>query len=145
MSLTLTVEGKVVGQKRPLFTDWHVELPPEAENNGDRLKLRDLISSIVVKEVDAFKTRQEERRLARVMSRQEIEQGVERGKVDPGERDLKQSVNTEDAVAVALQAFEDGLYFVFIDQVQQTKLDSEVFLKTDSKVVFLRLTALVGG
>ena len=145
MSITLTVEGKVVGQKRPIFTDWHIELPPADENNGDRLKLRDLITSIVMKEVDAFITRQEERKLARVMSRQEIEQGVERGKVDAGERDLGQKVNNANAIAVALQAFEDGLYFVFIDEVQQTNLDSEVFLKANSKVIFLRLTALVGG
>ena len=145
MSITLTVEGKVVGQKRPIFADWHVELPPVNENNGDRLKLRDLITSIVVKEVDAFITRQEERKLARVMSRQEIEQGVERGKVDAGERDLGQKINTLEAIATALQAFEDGLYFVFIDEVQQTNLDSEVFLKANSKVIFLRLTALVGG
>jgi hypothetical protein len=145
MSITLTVEGKVVGQKRPIFSDWRVDLPPVDGNHGDRLKLRDLISSIVVKEVDAFKTRQEERKLARVMTRQEIEQGAARGKVDSGERNLKQSVNVDDAVAVALQAFEDGLYFVFIDEVQQTKLENEVFLKTNSKVVFLRLTALVGG
>ena len=145
MSITLTVEGKVVGQKRPIFTDWHVELPPVNENNGDRLKLRDLITSIVVKEVDAFITRQEERKLARVMSRQEIEQSVERGKVDAGERDLGQKVNTADAISTALQAFEDGLYFVFIDEVQHTNLNSEVFLKANSKVIFLRLTALVGG
>jgi hypothetical protein len=145
LAITLTVEGKVVGQKRPIFTDWHIELPPVEENNGERLKLRDLITSIVVKEVDAFMTRQEERKLARVMSRQEIEQGVESGKVGAGERDLGQKVNIANSIAIALQAFEDGLYFVFIDEVQQTNLDSEVFLKANSKVVFLRLTALVGG
>ena len=145
MSVNILVDGKVIGQKRPLFTDWHIELPPIDENNGGGLKLRDLIRSIVDKEVDAFRNRQEERKLARVMSRQEIAQGVERGKVDPGERDLEQSVDNEEAVAIALKAFEDGLYFVFIDDVQQTNLDSEVFLKTNSKVVFLRLTALVGG
>ena len=145
MSVNILVDGKVIGQKRPLFTDWHIELPPIDENNGGRLKLRDLIRSIVDKEVDAFRNWQEERRLARVMSRREITQGVERGKVDPGEHDLEQSVDTEEAVAIALKAFEDGLYFVFIDEVQQTHLDREVFLKTNSKVVFLRLTALVGG
>ena len=145
MSVNILVDGKVIGQKRPLFTDWYVELPPVDERNGGWLKLRDLICCIVDKEVDAFKSRQEERKLARVMSRQEIAQGVERGKVDPGERYLEQSVDKEESVAVALQAFEDGLYFVFIDEVQQTNLNSEVFLKTDSKVVFLRLTALVGG
>ena len=145
MSVSIVVEGKVVGQKRPLFTDWRVDLPPLDENRGDHLRLRDLITSIVIKEVEAFRLRQEERKLARVMSRQQIEQDVIGGKVDPGERDLQQEVNVDKAIAVALQAFEDGLYFVFIDDVQQTHLDSEVFLKTNSKVMFLRLTALVGG
>lgn len=145
MAIELTVEAKVVGQKRPLFTNWRVELPPLDENQGDHLKLRDLITSIVGKEVEAFRLRQAKRKLARVMSRPEIERGMLGGKVDPGERDLQQQVNLHEAVAVALQAFEDGLYFVFIDDVQQTNLDGEVFLKTDSRVVFLRLTALVGG
>ena len=145
MSIEFTVEGKVVGQKRPLFTDWHIELPPLADDQGDHLKLRDLITSIVMKEVEAFKSRQIERRLVRLMSNAEIEQGAQRGKIDPGERDLQQSVNIDESVGVALQAFEDGLYFVFIDEIRQANLDSEVFLKTDSKVVFVRLTALVGG
>lgn len=145
MSVAIVVEGKVVGQKRPLFTDWRVDLPPLDEDRGDHLKLRDLITSIVIKEIEGFRLRQEERKLARVMSRQQIEQGVSGGKVDPGEHDLQQEVNVDEAIAVAQQAFEDGLYFVFIDDVQQTQLDSEVFLKTNSKVMFLRLTALVGG
>jgi hypothetical protein len=145
MSVPIVVEGKVVGQKRSLFTDWHIELPALDDKQGDHLKLRDLITSIVMEEVEAFKLRQGERKLARVMSRQEIEQSAARGKVDPGARDFQQPVNSDDAIAVALQAFEDGLYFVFVDEIQQTNLDSEIFLKTNSKVVFLRLTALVGG
>lgn len=145
MSASIMVEGKVAGQKRSLFTDWRIELPPVDENQGDHLKLRDLITLIVMKEVEAFQLRQEERKLSRVMSRQEIERSAVTGKVDPGERDLQQRVNVDQAVGVALQAFEDGLYFVFVDDVQQTSLDSEVYLKTNSKVLFLRLTALVGG
>jgi hypothetical protein len=145
MSASIMVEGKVAGQKRSLFTDWRIELPPLDENQGDHLKLRDLITFIVMKEVEAFQLRQEKRKLAQVMSRQEIEQSVVIGKVDPGERDLQQQVIVDEAVGVALQAFDDGLYFVFVDDVQQTSLENEVFLKTDSKVVFLRLTALVGG
>ena len=79
------------------------------------------------------------------MSSQQIQQSAQAGKVDPGERDLQQAVTTDEAVGIALQAFEDGLYFVFIDEVQQTNLETEVFLKSNSKMVFLRLTALVGG
>lgn len=145
MSIEFTVEGKVIGQKRPLFTDWHIELPPIDKSQGDHLKLCDLIRSIVTNEVDAFKARQEQRKLAQVMSKQKIEQEAQKGRVDPGEKDFQQSVDVEDAVAVALQAFEDGLYYVFIDDVQQPRLDDEVFLKNNSRVVFLRLTALAGG
>ena len=145
MSTTIIVEGKVLGQKRPLFTDWHIEIPPDWKRSGDRIRLRDLIIRVVSEEVEAFRQRQEERRLARIMSRAEIEQGVSSGKVDPGERDLKQEVNTAEAVGAALQAFEDGLYFVFVDDLQQTELDSEVYLKAESKVTFIRLVALVGG
>ncbi|NTW08362.1 MAG: hypothetical protein HGA28_02205 [Anaerolineaceae bacterium] len=145
MSSTFTVEGKVAGQKRPVFSDWRLELPPQKTGRGDSLKLRDLISSIVAREVEAFRNRQQARRLALVMSSREIEKNVKAGKVVPGERDFNQTVDLDDAVGVALQAFVDGLYFVFIDEVQQTDLDGEVFLKADSRVVFLRLTALAGG
>lgn len=145
MSFSIVVEGKVVGQKQPLFTDWGVDLPRGNENQGDHLKLRDLIISIVIKEVEAFRLRHEARKLARVMSRQQIARDAAEGKVDPDEHDSQQEVNVNDAIAVAIHAFEDGLYFVFIDDVQQTHLDDEVFLKTNSKVMFLRLTALVGG
>jgi hypothetical protein len=142
---TIVVEGKVLGQKRPLFTDWHIQLPPLWQREGDRIRLRDLITRVVVEEVDAFRQRQAERRLTRILSQADIQAGVESGKVDPGERDLKQEVNTDDAVGSALQAFEDGLYFVFLDGIQQTNLDQEVYLQPDSKVTFLRLVALAGG
>jgi hypothetical protein len=145
MTTTIVVEAKVLGQKRPVFTDWRINLPPLWERSGDHLKLRDLLTRVVLEEVDAFQKRQEERRLARILSRAEIEHGAAQGRVDPGQRDLKQEVSPEAAVGTALQAFEDGLYFVFIDGVQQTGLDSEVYLQKESKVSFIRLVALAGG
>ncbi|MFT3894151.1 MAG: hypothetical protein QM730_21175 [Anaerolineales bacterium] len=57
MTFDVTVEAKVVGQKRPLFTDWKIELPPQNQNQGDHLRLSDLITSIVIKEVEVFKLR----------------------------------------------------------------------------------------
>ncbi len=139
---TLLVEAKTIGQRRPVFSGWRVDLP---ERGGDHLRLRDLITRVVLEEVEAFKPRQQERRLAHVLTPQEIEAGRIKGKIDSGERDLKQEVDPDAAVGTALQAYEDGLYFVFIDGVQQTGLDSEVFLKTESQVTFLRLVALAGG
>jgi len=141
---TITVGAKVVGQKRPLFTDYCMPLPPDVSASG-RMTLRDLITQIVLYEVEGFRQRQEERRLAQVLSPQEIEQGAVKGKIDSGERELKQEVDDDAAVSTALQAFEDGLYFVFLDDTQQESLDQTVFVSDDSRIMFVRLVALAGG
>ena len=138
----LLVEAKLLGQRSPIFSGWRVELP---ERGGDHLRLRDLITRVVLEEVEAFRKRQQERRLARVLAPADIEAGRFAGKIDSGERDLQQSVEPQAAVGAALQAFEDGLYYVFIDGAQQTGLDSEVWLKPESQLTFLRLVALAGG
>jgi hypothetical protein len=138
---SISVEGKLIGQKRPLFTGWQVALPPA----GHALTLNDLIALIVAEEVRAFQKRQQERRLARILSPAEIQEGVEHGKVDLGERELNQPVDEAGAVVNALQAFEDGLYFVFVDGQQLTGLDQNVSLKPGSLVSFVRLVALAGG
>jgi hypothetical protein len=71
---------------------------------------------------------------------------VARGKVDAGGREgASAEVDERAAVETALLAFEDGLYFVFVDDAQQESLDGEVRLRPDSRVTFLRLVALAGG
>ena len=143
--MLISLEGKVLGQKKPIFSNWTMELPPSPAGGGDRLRLRDLITSTVTREVQAFRERQEKRKLALIMTPAEIEQGLAKGKVGPYERDFQQQVDTDQAIAAALQAFEDGIYYVFVDKVQYMNLDDEVILKPGSNVVFLRLVALAGG
>jgi hypothetical protein len=145
MQATITVKGKVVGRSRPPFADWSIPFPPDLHESGDSLTLRDLITRIVLHEVEAFRARQEERRLTRIISRAEIERGVAAGKIDMGGRDLQQEVDPQQAVGAALLAFEDGFYFVFLDGSQQKSLDQTVFVRPDSQVTFVRLVPLVGG
>jgi hypothetical protein len=141
----ITIQGKALGRTRPLFADWSIPFPPDLRAGGDRVTLRDLISRIVRGEVEAFRQRQQERRLTRVLSADDIARSAERGKVDSGGRDLKQEVDEDGAVAAALQAFEDGLYLVVVDGDEQKDLDREVHVKPDSTVTFVRLTLLAGG
>ncbi len=141
---TLFIDAKVIGQKRPVLTGYRLPLPPQNTDSG-RLTLRDLITYVVQKEVEAFHQRQTERKLAQVLSPQDIAAAAERGKIDSGERDLQQDVDPDAAVQTALQAFEDGLYYVFIDDKQQTTLDQTVFIGEDSHMLFVRLVALAGG
>lgn len=74
-----------------------------------------------------------------------IEDGGEKGKVDPGGRSRTGTVDTEAAVATALQSFEDGLYLVILDGVEQRELDQQIYTSAESTLVFLRLTFLAGA
>jgi hypothetical protein len=144
--MNLLVSAKTVGQRKSHFTDWSVTLPPDASRGGGITTLRDLISTIVTAEVQAYNERQEQRRLPQVMSKAAISAGAARGKVDSGGMEQEvQYANPDHAIGTALLAFEDGFYYVFIDEVQYHSLDSEVFVKTDSRVLFLRLVPLAGG
>ena len=141
----ITIQGKALGQRRSLFADWWIPLPPEVSGGDGNFALRNLIARIVRAEVAAFRDRQEERRLVRVLSAAEIAQGAARGKVDMGGRNLDQEVDDEEAVAAALQAFEDGIYLVAVDGRELRDLDQAVYLTEDSRVTFIRLALLAGG
>lgn len=93
MQASITITGKVIGQSRPPFADWSIPFPPDLQARGDNITLRDLITRIVHEEVEAFRTRQEERRLTRILSQALIERGVAIGKVDLGGHDLQQEVD----------------------------------------------------
>jgi hypothetical protein len=141
----LVISGKSLGSRRPLFADFSVPLPPELERGEGGVTLRDLITTIVRQEVQAFRLRQEERRLVHVLSPREIDRGIEEGKIDSGGRDLNQQVNEEQAIDTALQAFEDSLYLVVIDGHEHRGLDQQIYLKPDSRVTFIRLVFLAGA
>lgn len=140
----LTISGKALGRKKPLFADFSIPFPPDL-GDGGAVTLRDLITRVVRSEVEAFQKRQEDRKFVRALSARQIEEGAARGKIDSGGRDLDQHVNVEDAIGTALEAFEDGLYLVIVDGNEQRNLDNQIFLQPDSKIAFVRLVMLAGG
>lgn len=140
----LTISGKALGRKKPLFADFSVPFPPDL-GDGGATTLRDLISRVVRSEVEAFKQRQEERKLFRALTTRQIGEAAARGKVEMGGTDLGQKVDVEEAIGTALQAFEDGLYLVVVDEKEQRDLDAQVFVQADSRVTFVRLVMLAGG
>ena len=141
----LTIDGKVLGKKKPLFSDWSIALPPDAGGGGEPWTLRKLITRIVLEEVAAFRERQEERKFIKALTATQIDEGVAKGKMDMGGRDLKQKVDPDAAVGAALQAFEDGIYLVVLDGEEQRDLDKEIHVQPDSRVTFVRLALLSGG
>ncbi|MBI3861252.1 MAG: hypothetical protein HY290_05095 [Planctomycetia bacterium] len=139
------ISGKGIGRRKPLFEDFSIPAPPSASGDGG-LTLRDLVEFVVREEVKAFQQRQVDRRFIRALTAREIDAAAEKGKVDSGGSDVEpQAVDAEAAVGTALQAFEDGLYLIAIDDRQEPNLDAQVFIRPDSRITFIRLTLLAGG
>lgn len=136
----LLVQGKALGRKKPLFDDFSVSSPA----TGD-LTLRALLGHVVRQEVARFKTRQAERRLLRVLTERQIEDGLAKGKVDSGGSTLDQNVDVDAAIAAAIEAFQDGLYLVVLDERELKDLDAPISLTESSRLTFVRLSLLAGG
>jgi hypothetical protein len=140
----ITITGKALGQRKPLFADFSVPVPPLNKDND--ITLRDFIAHIVRHEVAAFKERQEEKRFIKALSAKQIAEAVQKGKVDMGgHEEAVQTVDPEVAVATALEAFSDGLFLAILDGEERTDLDAVLHLTETSQVTFVRLTMLAGG
>ena len=93
-----------------------------------------------------FRKRQHDRQFLRALTAAEISDAVDRGKVDLGGSEVPiQNVDEEQAIHNAIQAFEDGIYLVVIDEQEQKDLDKQIFLNAESRITFIRLTMLSGG
>jgi len=140
----ITVSTRSLGRRKPLLGDFDVFPPDDLRDDGDLL-LRQLIEHVVRHQVALFNERQEASRFDRVLSAGVIERGVAAGKIDPTGKPERMQADAEEAVGAALQAFEDGLYLVVIDEVERRSLEEPVYLAPDSRMVFVRLTFLAGG
>ena len=142
---SLLISTRLVGQRKRLLDDWAIDLPPDSADDSGNFTLRDLITHVVIATVQTFQQRQERNRFVRVLTERQIADGADKGKITSGGSELDQEVDADVAVATALQAFEDGLYRVILDDVEQRDLEATVFIKPDSRLVFLRLVMLAGG
>src|SRR5215470_154738 len=85
---TINIEARIVGKRTPTHAPWSIAFPPallqEQADTENLFRLRDLIEYIVREEVRAFRQRQEERLLLRVLSPHEIADAASRGKITMG-------------------------------------------------------------
>ncbi len=141
MQTLLMVEAKVIGQKKSFLEG--VKIPFE---RSGRVTLQDLITRMVLEEVQAFRQHQEERELIRFLSAQQIADGAARGKIEMGGSEaVAQAVDDQAAISNALQAFRDGIYVVFVNGQQQQRLEAELQLQPETRISFVRLVMLAGG
>ncbi len=138
MNLTMTI--KQLGRKKALTTrDYSLE------NFSSQPTLTELLTRIVTLEVNAFRERQADNQFLRVLTETQLLEAADTGKISLGGQEFTQDVNTDEAIQTAIQAFQDGLYYVFNGETQIEYLTDVVSLELRQDIMFLRLVALVGG
>ncbi len=142
MQKQIAISIKMLGKKRPVLENVSIQLPDEL---SDSTTLSQLIELIVRQQVAHFNQNREGDNVLRYLDSSQIQAMKERGKIDFGSVYNTQKADVEKAVQDALQAFEDGLYFVFIDNEKIESVGEQIELKPNAKLLFLRLVALTGG
>jgi hypothetical protein len=131
MAVTITVRDESTGGKT--LNEISLEILTE------RISVRELIRSRVYQEVKDFNVRQS----------QEF-----RGLIQPSdsERTLNgfrlrkpRQINWKEQLDKAIEAFKAHQIIILVDEKQIDSLEEEIEVQSDTTVVFLRLTLLVGG
>lgn len=138
----ITVEFKSASNKRSDVVPFNFD--PDVDDNGgnEPFRVRDLISKLVNESIRDFALREKDR-VVGFLTPAKVDQGMTTGKFGSPREDA-QVVDLDEAVGQALQAFEDGLYLLFVDESEKRELDELVVLQLNSKVTLIRLTALAG-
>lgn len=142
MATAVRVEAAVVGRKAA----GTAEHPVDVDVAVGPVLLRTLVEAVVRAEVKGFRARAEERTFLRVLTEESLAEGLAVGAVRSGDQaEETNEVDPDAAVATALLAHGDGLYRVLVDDEPVDDLDAVVEVRTDTRLLFLRLVALAGG
>ncbi len=133
----MIVETKVVGGRGIEATE--VAVPAGAG------PLRDLLRTLVRHELASYEQRRGASTALRVLTPADLARGVETGTYGRERRTVPAPPPEAAAIERAEEAFDDGLYFVFVDDVQVEDLDATVVVHADSTLRLVRLVALAGG
>lgn len=107
--------------------------------------LRDLLAALVRHELAAYRQRRAASAALRVLTPADLARGAATGTYGREARDVAAGPSEDQAIERAVEAFGDGLYFVFIDDVQIEMLDEPIALRPNSTLSLVRLVALAGG
>ena len=137
--MNVFIKLKAIGKRRPVLDNVPYNLP------GGMSTLRQLIEAIVRQEVEAYNKRGVENMLAPFLTEIEIAEQSTVGKVSFGRLYSEKQADPGKAVETALQAFEDGLFRVLINDSEAVGLDEAIEIHENDTLTFLRLTFLTGG
>ncbi len=138
MSFTVYVRMKKLGkQKKEALAAVPFVLPEQPTT------LRELLTALVELGVDDYNARRDTGEILAYLTREEIQARASAGKVSFGLHEGGVA-KREEAVANAIQCFEDGIYRVFAGEEELTQLEEKIFWRENMEFTLIRLTMLAG-
>ena len=113
--------------------------------SGDAANLKDLIMEIVLLNIKKYNEKKGNFSIINFLTSDEIEENIQNGKVGFGEVYNTEKQDPQKVVENALLAFEDGIYRVFINDVEIESLLTPIELKENDHLAFIKLIMLAGG
>lgn len=136
--MRIYIQVKQLGKRRCSIEKMPVDFPvPPAD-------VKELIEAIVSRQVREYNERLPQSDVLKYLTQEEVEDKATSGKVGFGVNYNGKSAAEAEAIANALQCYEDGIYRIFIDETETGELSSPVLLKENATLTFVRLTMLAG-
>lgn len=114
------------------------------EIQGTPGNVQELILAVTQTGVREYNERMESSELLRYLTKEEIEDQVQAGKIAFGVNYGEKKAKLSEAQENAIQCFEDGIYRIFLDEEPLEDLDTEISITEENVFTFVRLTMLAG-
>jgi hypothetical protein len=107
--------------------------------------LRGLLTELVRAELEGYEQRRADKQVLRLLNAADLADGYASGTFSSAPRRVPAAPGLDEALARAVEAFEDGQVLVLLDGAQVADLDTPLTIAADSRIRLVRLVALAGG
>jgi len=137
--MEIYINVKALGKRRDILAPTPYTIPDGIDS------LRQLLTAIVLQEVDRYNRKEPDVQLIPLLTGQQIEDQAQTGKVSFGRIYSDKKADSQKAVANTLQCWEDGLVRVFMNDEELTQADAPLAIPQGAIFTFIRLTFLAGS
>ncbi len=139
--MKIKVNVKQLGKRKASVVPVSYDLPLGADGF---FTVRELITELVKSGVAQYHEKSEQPELLKCLTREEIDDKAQSGKISFGAAYSEKRADTAHAVGNAIQCFEDGIYRIFLNDRALEDLEERLTVTKSDTFTFVRLTMLAG-
>lgn len=136
--MKLKINVKKFSRKQNEIAQMELNYPAGMEN------AQDLLTETVKIMVAEYESRMDRGEVLTVLTKQEIEDKSQSGKIGFGINYGDKRPDLEKSIQAALECFEDGIVVLFVEGEQVEELQEKIALQEGSELTFIRMTPLAG-